>query len=240
MRAVNLLPEKHRPRKATGGKSGSSYVLLGVLGAIVAGVLVYVMTLNSINSAKTNIAEAKAETTRATAEAEALGPYGDFAKVKKQREDSIKELAQSRLDWERLVRELAHVLPNGVWIRSAAAADSAESAQSLGSGGSSAEEATGPVLSLQGCAVDQNQVADALVRLKTVQGAVDVKLDHSQQGDDPKAGAGSTEGGSASSGDCGLTNGKPNYDFQVAVSLMPTSPTDNEPGRVPARLGGGQ
>src|SRR3712207_3894059 len=112
MRAVNLLPEKHRPRQATGGRSGSSYVLLGVLAEVVGGVLVYVMTVNSINSAKSDIASAKAGAARATAEAESLGAYGDFAQVKKQREGAVKQVAQSRLDWERLVREVAHVLPD--------------------------------------------------------------------------------------------------------------------------------
>ena len=238
MRAVNLLPEKHRPREATGGKSGSSYVLLGVLGALVVAVLVYVLTLNSINGAKTDIAEAKAETTRATAEAEALGAYGDFANVKKQRETAVRTLAQSRVDWERLVRELAHVLPDGVWIQSA---DAAESAAAL-DGGSAADEAaaagSGPVLTLAGCAVDQQSVADTLVRLRTLQGAEDVKLDHSAQGDDPDA-PGTSGGSSAASGDCGLTNGVPNYSFQADVTMTAQVPVD-EPGTVPARLGGGQ
>ncbi len=235
MRAVNLLPEKHRPRQATGGKSGSSYVLLGILGAFVVAVLVYVLTLNSINGAKTEIAEAKAETTRATAEAEALGAYGDFAKVSKEREAAVRQLAQSRVDWERLVRELAHVLPEGVWIQSA---EAAESAAALEGGSPDPAAGTSPVLSLTGCAVDQHQVANALVRLRTVQGAQDVKLDHSAQGEDPEN-PGTSGGSSASTGDCGLTAGKPNYSFQANVTLTAQVPED-EPGSVPARLGGGR
>ena len=234
MRAVNLLPEKHRPREATGGKSGSSYVLLGTLGALVVAVLVYVLTLNSINGAKTDIAEAKAETVRATAEAEALGAYGDFAKVKKERETAVRQLAQSRVDWERMVRELAHVLPDGVWIQSAEAADSAASLESDADPTASA----GPVLKVIGCAVDQQQVSVALVRLRTIQGAQDVKLTNSTRGDDPEAG---TTGGasSAASGECGLTAGEPNYSFEADVSLTAQLPAE-QPGTVPARLGGGQ
>lgn len=236
MRAVNLLPEKHRPRQATGGKGGSSYVLLGILGALVVAVLVYVLTLNSINVAKTDIAEAKAETTRATAEAEALGAYGDFAKVKKERETAVRQLAQSRVDWERLVRELAHVLPEGVWIQSAEAADSAAALE--GGAADPAVAGSSPALTIVGCSVDQHQVANTLVRLRTVQGAEDVKLDHSAQGEDPNA-TGGAGGSSAATGDCGLTDGKPNYSFQAEVTLTAQAP-EEEPGTVPARLGGGQ
>jgi Tfp pilus assembly protein PilN len=235
MRAVNLLPEKHRPRQATGGKSGSSYVLLGILGAFVVAVLVYVLTLNSINGAKTDIAQAKAETARATAEAEALGAYGDFAAVKKQRETAVRQLAQSRVDWERLVRELAHVLPEGVWIQSA---EAAESGAAVEGGAPDPAAASSPTLTIAGCAVDQHQVADTLVRLRTVQGAEDVKLDHSAQGDDPEGGT-SSGGSNAATGDCGLTDGKPNYSFQANVTLTAQVPAE-EPGTVPARLGGGQ
>src|SRR4051812_16953194 len=99
MRAVNLLPEKHRPRKATGGQQGSSYVVLGALGAIVVAVLLYVLTANSINSAKTDIADANADAARANAQAQELGAYGDFAKVKAERVQTVKSLATTRVDW---------------------------------------------------------------------------------------------------------------------------------------------
>src|SRR4051794_8594552 len=119
MNAVNLLPHKHRPRQATGGGQGSSFLLLRVLGALVIAVLVYVMSVNSINEAKGDITQAQAEAARANAQADALGAYGNFAKVKQERVADVKKLAEDRTDWERVVRELAHVLPSGVWITKA-------------------------------------------------------------------------------------------------------------------------
>ena len=266
MRAVNLLPEKHRPRRPTGGRRGSSYVLLGVLGAVVVGVLLYVVTLNSINEAKTGIAEAKDETQRANAQAQQLGAYGDFAKVKAERVQSVKLLAGSRMDWERLVRELAHVLPAGVWIQSANAADSSASASggagtaptsgAPGSGSSSSSSppsggapapdgstpaADGPSLTVVGCAESQRKVATTLVRLREMQGAVDVKLDNSTAPADEKdSGSGSTPAPAGDSGDCGLVDGEKTYSFQAVVSFEPPAPAPSEPGQVPARLGGGQ
>jgi Tfp pilus assembly protein PilN len=250
MRAVNLLPEKHRPRRPTGGQRGSSYVLLGVLGAVVVAVLLFVLTANSINQAKTDIATAKDEATRANAQAQQLGAYGDFAKVKTERVEAVKQLAGSRMDWERVVRELAHVLPSGVWIQNASASDSAANATAGSTSTSSSTtipgasaSADGPSLTLQGCATDQRTVADTLVRLREVQGANDVKLEHSAAPvEAPTTSGGGTPApaaGSAGSGDCGTTNGKPNYEFQASIDFDPPTPAPND-GTVPERLGGGQ
>jgi Tfp pilus assembly protein PilN len=244
VKAVNLLPEKHRPRRPTGGKSASGYITLGVLAAVLIGVLVYVFTLNSINSSKTKITEAKAEAVRLDSQANSLGPYGDFAKIKVERVRSVQMLAQGRFDWERMVRELATVLPSDVWLVNASA--SASGSDSAAPGTPPATPGvpaviTGPSLSLQGCARDQSQVAVTLVRLRELQGATDVSLDHSTRVEDASAGGASPPAGTASAtGDtsCGTTGGKPNYTFQVNVTFAATPPPSST-ATVPNRLGGG-
>jgi Tfp pilus assembly protein PilN len=242
MNAINLLPEKHRPRKPTGGKSNSGYIALGVLGLVLVGLLGYVLTLNSINSSKTKITEATAEAARLNDEANSLGPYGDFAKIKAERVASVKTLASQRFDYERLVRELAHVLPGDVWLVNAAASDAPSTA--AGSGAASATTAApagGPTLNISGCARDQSQVAVTLVRLRELQGATDVELQHSTRGEDAVKGAtqATTDSSSGAGGDtgCGDTGGKPNYTFQASVTFAPV--TEEVPGKVPNRLGGG-
>ena len=241
MNAVNLLPEKHRPRKPTGGQGKGSYIALGVLGAVLVALLLYVFTLNSINSSTTKITEATVEAARLNAQANSLGPYGDFAKIKTERVKSVQQLAQGRFDYERLVRELAHVLPVDVWIvnasASAATADptaSASTPTTTTPGGSS--------LTLQGCARDQNQVAVTLVRLRQLQGATDVSLDHSTSGEPVNKGGAAaapapTSGGGGDSG-CGTTHGQANYSFIAKVDFAPVSPSNDGSG-VPNRLGGG-
>jgi Tfp pilus assembly protein PilN len=254
VKAVNLLPEKHRPRQSTGTGGKSSYVVLGVLGAVLVGVLVYVMTLNSINDSKSKIKEATAEAAKLNEEANSLGPYGDFANIKSERVKSVMSLAQGRFDYERLVRELAHVLPPDVWLVNAtasAAGDPTSSGSSTtpapaaggatGASAPAAPAASGPTLKLQGCARDQSQVAVTLVRLRELQGATDVSLDHSTRGEDSNASApaAAPSGGSSGGGDasCGTTAGKPNYSFQANVTFAPATP--EQPATAPNRLGGG-
>ena len=251
MKAVNLLPEKNRPRQPSAGQGKGGYVVLGVLGAVLVGVLVYVMTLNSINDSKSQIKEATAEAARLNEEANSLGPYGDFANIKSERVKSVMSLAQGRFDYERLVRELAHVLPPDVWLVNATASSTGDPSSTGAStptppAGASGAAATtpapvsGPTLQLDGCARDQSQVAVTLVRLRELQGATDVSLDHSTRGEDntgPATSApagGSTGGGDAS---CGTTAGKPNYSFQANVTFAPASP--EQPATGPNRLGGG-
>src|SRR3954451_11556565 len=247
MKAVNLLPEKHRPRQSTGGQGRGGYVVLGVLGAVLVGVLVYVMTLNSINDSKSQIKEATAEAAKLNEEANSLGPYGDFANIKAERVKSVMSLAQGRFDYERLVRELAHVLPPDVWLVNAAASATGDPgstgtttpAPPAGASGTGATPApaSGPTLKLEGCARDQSQVAVTLVRLRELQGATDVSLDHSTRGQDTPGAApaapGASSGSSGGDAGCGTTNGKPNYSFEANVTFE--APSASQPTTAPNR-----
>jgi Tfp pilus assembly protein PilN len=225
---------------------------------VLIGLLVYVLTLNSINSSKTEIGQAKADAARLTAQANSLGPYGDFAKIKTERVQSVEQLAQGRFDWERLVRELAHVLPSDVWLVNASASASGTPTPAAGGAATpapataaapatgAASAGAGPTLTIQGCARDQSQVAVTLVRLRELQGATDVTLEHSTAGDDAASSSSaattptptpSPTGTTTADTGCGTTHGKGNYSFQADVSFAtPAGPT---PGKVPNRLGGG-
>ena len=96
-------------------------------------------------------------------------------------------------------------------------------------------------LKLDGCARDQNEVAVTLVRLRQLEGATDVSLDHSTRGTDSNGAtpAAAPAGGSgAADTGCGTTHGVANYSFQANVTFASTVPVQ-KPGSVPNRLGGG-
>lgn len=208
MRPVNLLPASRRIREG-GSRPGSAYVALGVLGAMLLAVLVYVLTANGLTSKQDELAKVKAETTVAQQRAAALGDFGNFAQIKQTREASITQLAQSRIDWERLVRELSRVLPDKVFISSLEAA--ATKADQSGAN-------TGPSLNLTGCAPSNPGVAELLVRLRKLHRASEVTLQSSAR----------TEGGECGDG----------YTFTLSVAFTPAAPPA-APERVPAHLGGG-
>jgi Tfp pilus assembly protein PilN len=237
MRPVNLLPQKHRPHQPSGGKSGSSYIVLGVMALFLAAVVTYVLESNKITQAKTDISVAEQKTADARARAQQMGPFANFAQIKQQRVSSVKSLAEGRFDWERSVRELAHVLPAGVWLQDVDA--SVTPAEGTDTSGSGATSWNGPQIKLHGCAEKQPQVAVALVRLREMQGVHDVTLSDSTRGEDPEKGA---QGDSASGNDtgCGAHNQHANYDFNAVVEFEAAKPAPaKDSGKTPVRLGGG-
>ena len=244
MKPVNLLPERHRPRTATGGRQGSSYIVLAVLGGVLVAALIYVLTVNQINSRRDSITQAKADTQQANSRIQSLSAYGNFVQVKNARVQAVKQLAEGRFDWEMMMRELARVLPSDVWLLSAAATDGTGDDSGSGSSpasspsSSSTPSTTTPssgtdtpaTLTLTGCAKSQQEVAVTLVRLRQMNGASDVALKQSAA---TKAGGGAS-GGDSASGACAAGE----YQFQADVTLTKQS-SDSGPGKVPASLGGG-
>jgi len=213
MRAVNLLPERYRPARATGRLRGSAYVAVGVLGVLLLMVLGYVLTQNQINDAKEKENEAIAQAQVAEARAAELGSFGNFQQIKQQREAAVKGLALTRFDYERLMRELALVLPDNVYLTTFAATPASADAGAV---------AAGPSVQLGGCAPDHPDVSTTLVRLRKLHKVADVTLNSSTKaGDD----AGTTGGG------CRVT-------WQAVLSFEPEAAPPTRPA-VPARLGGG-
>lgn len=270
MRPVNLLPENLRPRDRRQGGSGGAYAVLAVLGVLLIGVVLYVVTANQVTSRKAETEELRAETYAAEQRAGALARFGSFQEMKEIRVASVALLAAGRFDWERMARELARVLPKGVWLTELKAtatgkeavsgggssSGSSSSSSSSSSSGAAAPDEQVPSLTLIGCAPSQEAVAEAMVRLRRLHQAQEVSLKRSERGEDqaaaggasapapaPSAGGGSAAPAAGASAapveGCGTTRGRPNYEFEVRVTLAPTPDTTMGGRSVPRSLGGG-
>jgi Tfp pilus assembly protein PilN len=234
MRPVNLLPQSARPYVASGKAGNGSYILIGLLAALVLMVAGYVLTANKITSHKSEIAQAQQETQAAQAKVGALQKYGDFNQVAATRVAAVGTLAVNRIDYERLLRETARVLPGGVWLTSLdAESTGGGSGSSSSSTSSSTTASTTPTVHLIGCAPSQRSVATTLVRLRAIHGQDDVQLNDSGKALNLGAQGGSSGG---SGGDCGT-----NFAFDILVNLDNQQITGfGDMGKkVPAALGGG-
>ena len=252
MRPVNLLPQNERAAKPAEGLGGSSFIVLGVLGALLLAVLSFVMTQNQVNDRAGQIDKAEAESKQAEQRAASLGAFGSFAAVKQQREESVRELADARFDWERFMRELALVLPSGTSLLDVSASTDGSEASAAGAGatptpapaptpGAAATPGAGPKAEITGCAVSQSRVATVLVRLGSLAGATDVTLNESAA-DETAAGAaaGASSDSAGAGGNTGCPAGKFKFDVDVTFAPAETSKTDQtKPRKTPARLGGG-
>jgi Tfp pilus assembly protein PilN len=210
-------------------------MVVALLAIVLLAVVAYVMQSNKVTNAQADIATAQQKTAEARAKTQQLGPFGNFAQVKQQRVASVRQLAEGRFDWERATRELAHVLPDGVWLRDF-------DASVTGSAGSTGGENawTGPSIKLHGCAQKQPQVAMMLVRLREMQGVHDVQLTDSTRGPDPQSGeSASGPTGSTGSDDCGTKHQRGNYEFNAVVEFDAPEAPAADAGETPVRLGGG-
>jgi Tfp pilus assembly protein PilN len=252
MRPVNLLPDELRPRQRTREGDGRAHIVLGVLGVLLVMAVAYALSLNQVNSHKTDIARAKSETEKAKAEVTASTAFGDFHAIEQTRSASVQQLAGGRFDWERMMRELALVLPAHTWLLNVTAGASADGAgatpgastpapPATGSpaaapGDSAASGASSPTLSLKGCALKQNDVAVVLVRLRKLYLVDNVNLNESAQETTDK-GVQTTTDSAAGSDTCG--SGR--FKFDVTVTFSAASAKSDKPagGKVPAKLGGG-
>jgi Tfp pilus assembly protein PilN len=158
LRPVNLLPARYRPARASGQRPGIGYAAVGGLAVLLLMVLLYVVTNNGIKDAKNKTAVAQAEQQAAQVKIGQLQAYGDFAALKASREQAVAGVAQVRFDFERLMREVALVLPKNTYLTTFSASG------------------TAPTVSVAGCAPSYLGVATTIVRLRKLHNVTDVNL----------------------------------------------------------------
>jgi Tfp pilus assembly protein PilN len=230
MRPVNLLPQDQRRRAPRDGGGKGAYAVVGLLAVLLAMAVAYVLASNTVTERQEQAAAASAEADRLEAEAAAQANYSDFADIAQTRLSSVAGVAQTRFDWERLMREVSRVMPEGSWLQATDASvfgDPANPTTAIPAAGVTATP-TGPYASFVGCTPDQSDVAQIMVRLRNMHRVEDVKLKESTQ---------ESNDAEASVESCGSL-----YKFDVGVSFTPTAPMGEAPrgaDRVPASLGGG-
>jgi Tfp pilus assembly protein PilN len=201
MRPVNLIPVEERRGEKTPLRTGPvSYAIVGVLAVALLGATLMVLTGNQISDRKTEVSQLQAQVAQAEARSKQLSAFGQFAALQKARQDTVSNLAQSRFDWERVLRELAIVAPSDVWLTDVTGSASAGSAPS-GSTSSGASSATagilGPSLQIQGCSDGHEAVASFLAALRDIDGVTRVTVMNSDRQDSSGVPASTATGGSS-------------------------------------------
>ena len=231
MKPVNLVPQDQRRRVASDGDGKSAPIALGVLAALLVLVVVYVLTSNSVTDRKGEAATASAEADRLEARAGQQATYTDFAQIAVTRTQSVAGVAAKRFDWERFMRELGRVMPEGSWLQSADASvtgDPTSAGSSTPPADPSAAVEVAPAANLVGCTPDQDDVARMMVRLRQLYRVDDVLLNESSLGQEEE--------------EATVVNCGPLYTFNLTVKFTAIEPSKEAPRGtrgVPASLGGG-
>jgi Tfp pilus assembly protein PilN len=237
MRPVNLIPPEERRGESRIGKQGVlAYGVIGALAVILLAVVALRLTSNQIADREAELATLQAEEQAATARATALKPYADFAVMAAARNQTVTSLAQSRFDWERVLRELSLVLPDDIWLTSASGTASPGMTVEGAAANPLRAQVPGPALELTGCGAGQESVAAFTQALKDIDGVTRVGLSSSERPSESESTSGA--GGESAGGggeDCRTKDFIAKFEIVVAFDSVPVPSEGTTPeGGVPA------
>jgi len=140
-------------------------------------------------------------------------------------------VADTRFDWERLMRELSRVMPSGSWIQTtdASVTGNVTGSDTASTSTTGAPVAAQPKANLVGCTPDQSDVAAMMVRMRQLHRVSDVELNESVKQ-------------IGTSGDASVDNCGQYYKFDITLTFDAAEPATEAPrgeSQVPASLGGG-
>src|SRR3954464_7991566 len=101
--------------EAKGG--AGPFIVLGILAACVAGTAGIVLSDNTIKQRQADLAAATARQQAMAHQAAQLKPYADFDAMARGRVQTVKDLADSRFDWEQVLRGLPRAVPADVTLK---------------------------------------------------------------------------------------------------------------------------
>jgi Tfp pilus assembly protein PilN len=234
VRPVNLIPPEDRAGASAPLRAGGlAYVLVAALALALGAVTITVLTSNKVEERKAEKSELEAELQQAQARAEQLKSYTQFASLSQARRETVVSLAKSRFDWERVLRELAIVIPDDVWLVHVTGTVSPDVAIESAADVPSRAEVPGPALAFVGCGTSQNAVARFAADLRDIDGVTRVGVSESKL---PSDDASSTSTSSSDSGtdetNCQTRDFIAQFKIVAAFDAVPTevassaTPTD--------------
>lgn len=232
MRPVNLIPTEDRSGERRPMRGGPlAYIVVGALAFAVLGVAVLAVTNNKISDSKAEIAKLKDQTATTEARAQSLSAYTQFHALRQQRVSTVTSLADSRFDWQRVMRELALVLPSNVWLTNLTGTASPGVTVEGSTSTELRASVAGPALEMTGCASSQKAVAGFVQALKEIDGVTRVGMQSSALG---SAAEGASSGSASSaSGTCQTHSFIAQFQMVVAFDAAPVAATSTEGEAVP-------
>jgi Tfp pilus assembly protein PilN len=236
MRPVNLIPPEERRGEHAPIRTGPiAYLIVGALALALGAVTLLVLTNNKISEREAKVAELKQQQMSVSAQAKQLAPFAQFSTVEEQRTATIKSLADSRFDWERVMRELARVIPSDVWLTGLTGSVSGDVEIAGGTSVDLRSSINGPALELTGCAKGHTGVAEFLSALQDIDGVTRVGLSDSERpgGNTGTSSSSSTSTSSSAGGGAGDCRSRDFISQFAIVAAFDEAPAPAIPAAAP-------
>jgi Tfp pilus assembly protein PilN len=226
MRAVNLIPVEDR-RGLRGGGSGSgvaSYIVLGVLAAVVLMSAAYTLTNRSLSDRHAELASVQSQVQDAQSQVQRYSSYTGFTALRQKRTETVRSLASSRFDWSHALHEVARTIPTNAWLTSLKG--TVTPGISIDGGGTDPLRGSlpNPALEVVGCTTSQADVAKVISSLRRVDGVERVSLSSSEKLE--QGASGGSSGDSGGGGDCRYGNARyPQFSMTLFFATPTTTPS---------------
>jgi Tfp pilus assembly protein PilN len=220
-----------------------SYILIGGLALALLAVIALAFTGKQVSDRKNEVTDLKVQEQQVTAKAQNLQSFADFRAMQQSRSDTVTSLAQSRFDWQRVLNELARVIPSNIWlVQLAGTVDPTVTVENSPDIPTRAG-IPGPALEIVGCATSHDAVAGLVSNLEEIDGVTRVGVESSLKpsasdasgasGSTPTSGAGQT-----STTECRTRNFIAKFQIVVAFDAVPAPATATASPSVPSNLAG--
>ena len=178
MRAVNLLPQD---LERQGGNSDGRILLFVAAGGIVAvtacAAVLFVSASGSVSDQQSRLDSLRADLARVPSSAEPAVATGTIVQERSDRVAALTAALATRVPLDRLLRELAYVLPEDAWLTGLSAAAPETNSAAGASPGTSAPVSTGTQgVTIQGATYSNRSVARVLARLAAIPSLDSVRL----------------------------------------------------------------
>lgn len=178
MKAVNLLPREDAPRKATSGRSNAVVIVAAAGSLLVVLALVVATTIASshVSSARADLDASRAELARTPAHASSSLARNRLLSARERRTLALASTLSRRVAWDRILRRLALVLPDDVWLTDLAGDTPTGTLDTTATAAPATPGAVPTGLQIDGYSYSHAAVARLLSRLEVVPDLKDVQL----------------------------------------------------------------
>jgi Tfp pilus assembly protein PilN len=177
MRAVNLLPRDLERERARGGRLPLLVAGGGLAAVTVLAAVAFMSASGSVSDERSQLESVEAAIARVPKSSEPAVAPGTVAQERTDRVAALSAALATRAPVDRLLRELAYVLPEDAWLTGLTAnAPTAVTPTGAPAGGGAAPTGSAPGVTIQGATYSHRSVARVLARFAALPTLTGVRL----------------------------------------------------------------
>ena len=176
MRAVNLLPRDLERQRSDGGRAPMLLVAGGVAAVTAVAVVLFMSASGSVSDQRSQLESVEASIARFPAAGQPAVAAGTIAQERTDRVTALAAAMSTRVPVDRLLRELAYVLPEDAWLTGLTASAPTTAAPTGAPAGAATPATSVPNVTIQGATYSHQSVARVLARLAALPTLSDVRL----------------------------------------------------------------